>query len=193
MDLRVPPTVVSFIGTIVSNNRDDALREFIISFYLEDSSFAIVEKVVPNSGFAGGRFLTRTQVKNPATNTGYRADDVTVGRDVVIGAWVFHLHSANEGSLRTMEAKSDQFARSDLSAIIGPLRPKLKPHLNDLKTAFLRQDKLKRGRVKNEYVASILADFDVLIGGQELITLQRRFQFAGSDWFQYSDFLASLA
>jgi hypothetical protein len=185
--------MLSFIGKLVTHHRDDALREFIVSFYLEDSSFAVMEKVVPNSGFPGGKFISRIQVKNPVTKAPYRADDVTVGLDVVIGAWTFHLLSASERALRTMEAKSDQFVRSDLSVTIMPLRPQLKPRLNDLKTAFMRQDKLKRGRVKRDTVASILGEFDVKLGSQELITLQRRFQFADSDLFDYNDFLASLA
>jgi hypothetical protein len=193
MDLRTPPTLLSFIAKLVSRNRDDALREFIVSFYLEDSSFAVMEKVIPNSGFPGGKFLNRTKVTNPETNAPYRADDVTIGLDVQIGAWTFHLKAASEGTLRTMEARADQFVRSDLATIILPLRPDLKPRIDDLRTAFMRRDKLKRGRVKRDDLAPILGDFNVKLGVQELLTLFRRFQFADSDLFEYNDFLAALS
>jgi hypothetical protein len=151
-----------------------------------------MEKVVPNSGFQGGKFLSRTKTKNPETNAPYRADDVTIGLDVRIGAWTFHLKSAGEGTLRTMEAKSDQFVRSDLASIVLPLRDDLKPRVNDLRTSFMRRDKLKRGRVKIDQIAEILGEYDVKLGEQELLTLFRRFQFADSDLFEYNDFLATL-
>jgi hypothetical protein len=55
VDNRPPPTLVSFTASLISDNRDDALRDFIVAFFVEDGSFSVVEKVVPNSGFQIGR------------------------------------------------------------------------------------------------------------------------------------------
>lgn len=189
MDPSNPPTILSFTATLISNNRDDALREFVVAYYLEDSSFSVMEKVIPNSGFPGGKFLQRTQAINPETNELYQPDEVTIGRDITLGGWHFHIKSASEGTLKTMEARSDLFTRSDLSSVVLPLMNQLKPRINDLKTAFSRKDKTHRGRVKQADVPEILDEFGVKLGEQELITLFRRFQFADSDQFEYNDFL----
>ncbi|OHT15187.1 hypothetical protein TRFO_14375 [Tritrichomonas foetus] len=192
MDTRPPPTILSFTATLISNNRDDALREFIVAFYVEDSSFSVMEKVIPNSGFPGGKFLQRTKVINPETMQPYQPDEVSIGRDVTLGGWKFHLKSASEGTLRTMEAKSDIFTRSDLCSVLLPLNRELKSRVSDLKTAFARRDKTHRGRVRREEVAEVLEEFNVNLGEQELITLFRRFQFADSELFEYNDFLETL-
>ena len=192
MDPSNPPTILSFTATLISNNRDDALREFVVAYYLEDSSFSVMEKVIPNSGFPGGKFLQRTKSINPETNEPYQPDEVNIGSDITLGGWRFHLKSASEGTLKTMEAKSDIFTRSDLSNVILSVSDKLKPHVDDLKTAFARKDKTHRGRVKQADVGDILDEFDVHLGEQEMITLFRRFQFADSDMFEYNDFLATI-
>lgn len=193
VDNRPPPTVLPFVATLVSSNRDDALREFIVSFYVEDSSFSVMEKVIPNSGFPGGKFLSRLKATNPETGGPYQPDDVTIGSDVKIGGWTFHLKGATEGTLKTMEAKSDIFTRSDLASFLLPIIPKLKPRASDLRTAFVRRDRLRRGRIPRQDIPDVLAEFDVTLSEQELITLFRRFQFADSDMFEYDPFLQLLA
>jgi hypothetical protein len=192
VDRRPPPTILSFYAKLVSSNRDDELREFVVAFFLEDSSFCINELVIPNSGFKGGRFLVRTKEVNPETNAPYAADDITVGAIVTIREWKFLLVSATEGALRTMEAKSDKFTRSDLSALIVPLITDLKPRLGELRAAFVRRDKYKRGRLKNDEVRNILDEFGFKMDAQQWITLSRRFQFADSDTFRYNDLLAHI-
>jgi Ca2+-binding EF-hand superfamily protein len=62
--------------------------------------------------------------------------------------------------------------------------------LGELRAAFLRKDKYKRGRAKNDDVREVLEGFGVKFGPQEWTTLTRRFQFADSDSFRYNDFLA---
>lgn len=192
MDPTVEQTILSFTATLVSKNRDDALREFVVAFYADDSSFSVMEKVIPNSGFPGGKFLQRTKAINPETNEPYQPDEVSIGRDITLGGWRFHLKSASEGTLKTMEAKSDIFTRSDLFNVILSVSDQLKPKINDLKTAFARRDKTHRGRVKQSDVGDVLEEFGVNLGEQELITLFRRYQFADSDMFEYNDFLAAL-
>lgn len=193
VDIRPPQTILSFTATLVSNNRDDALREFIVAYFVDDCSFSVMEKVIPNSGFPGGKFLQRTKAKNPETGECYQPDDITIGAIVTLSGWKFQLKDATEGTLKAMEAKSDMFTRSDLANVLVPIIPKLKQRVGDLKVAFQRCDRLKKGRVPRAQVAEILAEFDVNLGPQELITLFRRFQFADSDQFEYTNFIALIA
>jgi hypothetical protein len=190
VDRRPPQTILSFHAKLVSSNRDDILRQFIIAFHLEDGCISIQEAVIPNSGFRGGRFLQRTKLPNPDTGAPFAPDDLTVGAVVTIANWKFELVGASEGTLRTMEAKADKFTRSDLSGVIVPLIGELRPRLGEIRAALLKKDKYKRGRARNEDVRDVLESFGVKFGPQEWTTLVRRFQFADSDTFRYNDFLA---
>jgi hypothetical protein len=192
VDRRPPYTLISFNAKLVSSNRDDALREFVVIYNVEDNKFTVHEKVIPNSGFRGGRFLQPTTGENPETGAPYEPDQVTIGSVITIATWKFRLISACEGTLKMMEARSDLFARSDLTGVFAQLATQLKGRQGDLKNEFVRRDKAKRGRLRNAEVKDILDDFQVTLGGQEWITLQRRFQFADSDTFLYNDFLAFL-
>jgi hypothetical protein len=190
VDLRPSPTAVSFKAKLVSTNANDAVREFIVAFFVEDSSFSVTEKAIRNSGFRSGKFLQRTKSTNPDTGLPDTPEDVVAGTTIFVNGWRFHLSEAMEGSLKMMEAKSDVFARSDLSAIILSVRPTLRPKAKEIRSAFALRDADKRGRVKNEVVADVLGKFGVALGSQELVTLLRRFQFADTDYFAVPDFLS---
>ena len=192
MNTTPDPTILSFTATLISNNRDDALREFIVAYFIDDCTFSVTEKVIPNSGFPGGKFMQRTKVINPETRQPYQPEEISIGKDVNLGGWRFHLKSASEGTLKTMEARSDVFTRSDLASVLLPLTRELKAHVNDLRTSFQRRDKTHRGRIRRDEIDDVLQEFNVKLGEQELITLFRRFQFADSDMFEYNDFLETL-
>ena len=76
-------TVLSFNATIISNNTDDQLREFMVNFCIENSSFAVYEKVVPNSGFPGGKFIKESKATSPETGKPYTPDEVHIGATIV--------------------------------------------------------------------------------------------------------------
>jgi hypothetical protein len=193
VDRRPAPTILTFTAKLVSSIKDDGLRDFVVAFFVEDSSFMITERVVRNSGFRGGKFLNRTKIDNPATKAPYTPEEVTVGSTIFIGGWWFDLTGASEEALKTMEANPDRFTRSDLSALMRPLIADLKPKGKDLRSALLALDKKKHGKLPSADVRDVLADFGVTFETQEWLTLQRRFQFATTDLFLYEDFLALLS
>jgi hypothetical protein len=190
VDRRALPTAVSFKAKLVSTNANDGVREFIVTFFVEDSSFSVTEKAIRNSGFRGGKFLQRTKSTNPDSGLPYTPEEVVAGTTVFVSGWRFQLFEAMEGTLKMMEAKSDVFTRSDLSAIILSIRGTLRPKAKEIRSAFAMRDGDKRGKVKNDVVLDVLGKFGVTLGSQELVTLQRRFQFADTDYFVYPDFLS---
>jgi hypothetical protein len=192
VDRRPTPTILHFTAKLVSRNKDDGLRDFVVAFFVEDSSFMITERVVRNSGFRGGKFLNRVKVDNPTTNSPYRPDEVVVGATITVGGWSFDLTGASEEALKKMEAKPETFVRSDLSALILPLITQLKPTVSELRAAFLAKDKKKHGKIPSVDARDVLAEFDVTFGTQEWVTLQRRFQFSTTNEFLYEDFLSLL-
>ncbi|KAH0790196.1 putative flagellar microtugule protofilament ribbon protein [Histomonas meleagridis] len=185
-------TILSFIAKLISNNRDDDLREFIVAYFLEEKAFSVVEKVVPNSGFPGGKFLQKSKINNPKTGKPYQPEEVGIGEEVNLNGWRFKLIGATEGTLRAMEANSETFSRSDLASFLLPISEKLKHKTNDLRMAFQEKDKFKRGRVQRDQVDPILSKFGINLGPQESITLFRRYQFADSNLFEYNDFIDNI-
>jgi hypothetical protein len=190
VDRRPHPTILHFTAKLVTRNKDDALRDFVVAFFVEDSSFMITERVVRNSGFRGGKFLNRTKIDNPQTRAPFQPDEVTVGSTIQLGGWYFHLTGASEEALKKMEANPDVFVRSDLSASLLPLLKQVKPKIEELRTELKGRDKSGHGKLPHAEVREVLEQFGITFGTQEWLTLERRFQFSNSGQFLYDDFLA---
>ncbi|EAY14140.1 hypothetical protein TVAG_351880 [Trichomonas vaginalis G3] len=189
MDLRPPQTVLSFKSHLVSNSREDILRQFIVNYFVDDDKFSVFEKVVPNSGFPGGNFISRAKFINPATGQKYKTEELYIGATVVLNSWTFQLDEATEGTLRAMEANSDQYPKSDLSQTITSKFSLLKGQKAELEQKFKARDKQGRGRVTWVVARSIFDEHDLFTDPQERLTLLRRFQFADVEQFKYNEFL----
>lgn len=192
MDPTTPQTVLSFSASLISNNRDDQLRDFIVTYTIEDQSFSVIEKVVPNSGFPGGRFLQKMRIANPETGEPYEPSDLMIGTDICLNGWKFHLYDASEGTLRKMETLSDTFKQSNLDEIMAKLGNQIRSRFNDFKTQILRSDRQKRGRIPKEQLFDALEQIGVELEPQEKITIFRHFQFADSNLFEYTKFIQLL-
>jgi len=114
--------VLSFFCSLLSGGPDDTARRFVISYYLLDNTLKIVEPPVRNSGFVGGVFLSRREIKK-ADKTPFTERDLHVGAKVHILMHRFDLLDANEGTLRWMEDKL--LPRSNFHHIVDKLRPTL--------------------------------------------------------------------
>ena len=190
MDLRPPATILSFIAHLVSNNREDVLRKFIVNYFVDDDKFSVFEQVVPNSGFPGGQFISRQHIINQETGAPFQTDELYIDAEIVLNGWRFHLDEATEGTLRAMEAQPDQYPKSDLSTTLLPALSKLKPKKQELENQFKRKDRLGRGRVSFTVAGNIFDELDIATGRQERMTLFRRFQFADAEQFKYDEFLS---
>ena len=191
MDIRPPPTILQFSATMISDNKDNRHRCFVVSYCVDDKSFTVFEKVVPNSGFNGGKFLQKTVCTNPATGKPYEPTDIYLGAVVNLEGWKFMLQEASEAALKTMEARSDVFYKSDLSLIISKLRKVLGHQIPKLLVAFQKRDPRKRLRVSLVETQEALAEFGIVMADQEFLTLFRRYQY-GNDQFKYQEFVESM-
>jgi hypothetical protein len=187
-----PKTILSFAGSILTKNSEDALREFLINFCVEDSTFAVTEKAVRNSGFPGGRFIGTIKSLNPDTGKPYTADEVALGNEVVINCWRFRLHEASEGTLRTMETTPQMFKTANFPRIMASIKKTTAGKLSAIGARFDEFDPHHHGKVKQWEGLDILQEFGVDMGEPEWLILFRHYQFAKSDQFSYADFLADL-
>ena len=68
-------------------------------FYVEDETMEIIETKQENSGIVQGRYLSRSRVAKPGSQTSfYKIDDLKIGRHVVIYSRTFHIASCNEST-----------------------------------------------------------------------------------------------
>ena len=190
MDLRPPQTILSFKAHLVSKNREDILRKFIVNFFVDDDKFSVFETVVPNSGFPGGQFISKQHFINQETGAPFQTEELYIDAEIVLNGWRFHLDEATEGTLRAMEAQPDQYPKSDLSTTLTPALSRLKPKKAELESQFKKKDKLNRGRVSFTVAGNIFDELDIATGKQERLTLFRRFQFADAEQFKYAEFLS---
>lgn len=195
-DVRPPQTIIHFLATLNSRNRNDQIREFVVSYHVDDTAFSVTELLVPNSGFRSGQFLRKTVINNPKTGNPYKPQEIYVGAIVNLGGWEFTLQEASKDSLNIMEAKSDIFVKTDLTEIQKIIRNTLKSSnisIPELLVKFQRVDFDKTGSVPIRELQKIFSACGIDFGDQEFLTLFRRYQIDQTENFGYQGFIESLA
>ncbi|OHS98730.1 hypothetical protein TRFO_08734 [Tritrichomonas foetus] len=192
VDIRPPATILQFSATINSRRPEDKMREFVIAYYLEDQAFSVAEKRVPNSGFGSGQFLKKTVVNNPKTGKPYEPREVYVGAVIDMGGWQFTLQEASEDALKVMEAHSDVFTKCDLNELLKITRERMTVSSPECLVMFQKYDTRKRGYVTLAEVQEVLLKCGIDFGDQEFLTLFRRYQVRGIDFFDYQSFVRNL-
>lgn len=192
MDLRPPPTILQFLATLNSKRREDQIREFIVSYYLDDKAFSVTEKQVPNSGFRSGQFLKKSVFNNPKTGLPYEPHEVYIGAMVDLGGWQFILQEASADALKIMEAQSDIFIKCDLAELMRKIRQTLKISVPELLVQFQKKDPRKRNYVTLPDLQEVFMQNNITFGDQEFLTLFRRYQINDNEYFDYPEFIRNL-
>jgi hypothetical protein len=111
---------LTFLAGLLSGSVNDKERRFVISFYVADDTMSVSEPPRPNSGFAGGTFLSRRAIKK-CSGEPLTVHDLYVGCRLRVLMHEFLLLGASEGTYRWMEEKG--LLRSDFYAIVDKMRP----------------------------------------------------------------------
>ncbi len=118
---------LNFFASLLSGGLDDVNRRFVITYYVSDSTVKVQEPPIRNSGFNGGVFLSRREIKMPDGRK-MEPKDLYVGCHLYVLKHKFLLLDANDATMRWME---DQFfPRSSFYSILDKTRPLL---MNDIK------------------------------------------------------------
>lgn len=100
-----------FEAILDTNRPEDHERKFVVTFFKQDSTVAIFEGKVRNSGFVGGKFLERTYLPNLDSTKFF------VGSTLRLNGFPFRLTGADEFTLRFMESHSDMFPAADVDVV----------------------------------------------------------------------------
>jgi len=124
---------LNFFASLLSGGLDDVNRRFVITYYVSDMTVKVQEPPIRNSGFNGGVFLSRREVKMPDGEK-MAPVDLYIGCHLSLLKHKFKLLDANDATMRWME---DQFyPRASFYAILDKTRPTL---MADIKSGVLAQ------------------------------------------------------
>lgn len=111
---------LSFFASLLSGGIDDVDRRFVITYFVTDNTLKVIEPPVRNSGFTGGVFLSRREIKNENGDL-LRYPELYIGCKLRILKHQFLLLDANEATLKWME--DNKLPRSNYYAILDKIRP----------------------------------------------------------------------
>jgi len=115
--------ILSFHASLLSGGIDDVDRRFVISYYVTDKTIKILEPPVRNSGFTGGVFLSRREVKKQSGSIVTHAD-LYIGCHFQVLKHVFLLLDASDSTLKWLEDPIRGLPRSSYYFILEKIRPK---------------------------------------------------------------------
>ena len=95
-------------------------RKFVVTYYMQDCTLKITEPQVRNSGFSGGLFLSRREIKK-ADGKIMKFSDLYIGCNLRVLSHNFRLLDANASTLKWMEDQN--VPRSSYYAVIDKIRP----------------------------------------------------------------------
>lgn len=143
-------------------------RIFNLQVFLEDDTLQITEIPQRNSGFAGGKFLSRSRQHHP-DGSRILPGDIRLGGILQIQSFQFLVLDADDHSLKYMECNSDIWKESSLQLIATKLHQKE----SQLRDILLRMKDDALEDISYDTMREILKEADVGLSIQETLTLLR--------------------
>ena len=174
---------------------DDSKRRFIISFYLIDSTVAIYEPPVINSGFLGGKFLERQRVLRRGAQ---RTDSVYVGaEDMLIPlpgtVWLnehpFVLLECDGFTRRYLSRGGGDSGGPSVDGIHSKLRRELAPSAGALAAELRALDAAGDGRVGIDALVQALRGAGAGLDEDELLALVEHWDARRDGTVRHRDFM----
>ncbi|XP_072498547.1 EF-hand domain-containing protein 1 [Notamacropus eugenii] len=134
--------VLRYMAVLESPIPEDRGRYFIFSYYLASEMVSIFEPPVRNSGFFGGKYLSKTKIAKPGScvdnPTFYGPGDFYIGALIEVFGHRFIIQDADEYVLKFLESNANDYPPSTIQS---------------LKNHFLKQQ-----RTTQESDSAIIAD-----------------------------------
>ncbi|EGR32401.1 flagellar microtugule protofilament ribbon protein, putative [Ichthyophthirius multifiliis] len=170
--------ILRYEARLISQNKDDNIRKFIITFYNGDDTLMVYETSEKNSGIWRGKFLERMRHKNNITGKFYTQSDFQIGEIIQLNEFKFQLLSADEYTHNYMRSRPEIFREADIEHVIFRLK--------NFATKFGSYNQFIVELIKNiDQQGKGLIDFNDLVVGfkklgfnlsyQEIYTLMRYF------------------
>ena len=97
--------VLRYTAKLVSSNPDDRMRNFVITYFLNDDTLRVFEPSTRNSGIVGGRFLMKKKYLNPEGEF-INPLDIRVGANLILNKFEFEILTADNFTKDFLERMS---------------------------------------------------------------------------------------
>jgi hypothetical protein len=111
---------LNYQASLISNLPEDLNRKFIIVYFVTDKTIQILEPPVKNSGFVGGVFLSRREVKSD-NGEKILPKDFIIGGSIQILKHDFKITLVDTKTIQWMENK--KYPQSDIYIILKKIAP----------------------------------------------------------------------
>eukprot|EP00286_Rhodomonas_abbreviata_P009235 CAMPEP_0181324586 /NCGR_PEP_ID=MMETSP1101-20121128/20444_1 /TAXON_ID=46948 /ORGANISM="Rhodomonas abbreviata, Strain Caron Lab Isolate" /LENGTH=645 /DNA_ID=CAMNT_0023432783 /DNA_START=141 /DNA_END=2078 /DNA_ORIENTATION=+ len=175
---------------------DDSKRRFVVSFYMSDSTVAIYEPPVSNSGFLGGKFLQRQRVRKHGTSkteSSYLAHQdllFDLPGSIWINNYPFVLLESDRFTLR-YKNKGNIASLLSIDSIHWKIRSGLSD-LEGMQYAFEEMDPQKSGSIWLDGFVRVMQDFDLQLDEDEMLALVQHWDKRQDGTVQYQEFVEAI-
>ncbi len=105
---------------MISENRDENDRKFIVSFYCGDDTVQVYQNADKNSGIWGGKFMER---KKQSIDGRYMVDtDFQIGGTIKLGSYTFQLLKADDFTIQYMNDRPEKFPETNLNSTVNKIK-----------------------------------------------------------------------
>lgn len=201
---------MAFHASLLSGGPDDGGRKFIINYFVTDKTLQVLEPPIKNSGFVGGVFLSRREIKTPSGGK-LLPKDFAIGTSLQILKHTFLVENATEGTIRWMEEK--KYPQSDVYTILKKIAPFIEYSVanGELQLEF-ETCSAEAGFISAESLKTILSKYcpmsywsqgdqngsgsesksiEIVLNGHEILTIMRAFS-ASDGSFDSEKFISTV-
>lgn len=181
-----------------SSDETNAIRRFVLTYFMADDTLSIFEPAQRNTGIIGGKFLQRSRVKKNSSDGVTGAGEYITPKDLFVGARVtinnhqFIVYSTDERTLALMEENPGLFPKCNIDLILTKLRAMLLSKSAGLHQAFETVDKDKSGALDFVEFANIIETLRLDLAEQEILTVMRHFDRNSDGQVSWAEFLAAV-
>lgn len=120
--------VMRFEARLISQNKDEHNRKFIISFFCGDDTIQVYQSTDKNSGIWGGKFLERKKHEHKAEGRYLVDTDFQIGAIVTLSVYNFQLLKADDFTITYMRERPQKFPEVSIEATLNELKNCAKNH-----------------------------------------------------------------
>jgi len=175
--------ILRFNARLLSENREDNNRDFIISFFCGDDTIQVYLKTERNSGIQQGKYLERGRHKNSMTGEHYKESDMQMGKTLYLNQSRFQLLSADEFTTNYMKTRPNVFKSCDVNYVFSQIRDiAMKyPSMNEFAKVFVNKlDPRKEQHISFDVLYNRLIQEGIKMSYSEAFTLLREYDEQGN-------------
>jgi len=122
--------VLRFEARLISHNKDEQNRKFIINFFCGDDTVQVYQNADKNSGIWGGKFLERKKHDHKTEGRYLLDTDFQIGSIVQLSVYNFQLLKADDFTLQYMRERPEKFPEVNIEATFNKIKALAKNHKN---------------------------------------------------------------